>query len=41
MNIHEYQAKEVLKSFGVRIQEGHVANSPKEAKDAALSNRWS
>ena len=36
MNIHEYQAKEVLKSFGVRIQEGHVANSPKEAKDAAL-----
>ena len=36
MNIHEYQAKEVLKSFGVRIQEGYVANSPKEAKDAAL-----
>jgi len=36
MNIHEYQAKEVLKSFGVRIQEGHVANSTKEAKDAAL-----
>ena len=36
MNIHEYQAKEVLKSFGVRIQEGYVANTPKEAKDAAL-----
>ena len=36
MNIHEYQAKEVLKSFGVRIQEGYVANTLKEAKDAAL-----
>ncbi|MEN9961215.1 MAG: hypothetical protein RL045_1468, partial [Bacteroidota bacterium] len=22
MNIHEYQAKEILKGYGVRIQEG-------------------
>jgi succinyl-CoA synthetase beta subunit len=28
MNIHEYQAKELLKSYGVRIQEGIVADSP-------------
>ena len=41
MNIHEYQAKEILKSFGVKIQEGYVASSSDEAKDAAskLSNK--
>jgi len=35
MNIHEYQGKSILKSFGVRIQEGHVANTPEEAVEAA------
>ena len=35
MNIHEYQAKEVLKSYGVRIQEGIVADSPEAAQEAA------
>src|SRR5690606_23160694 len=35
MNIHEYQAKEVLKSYGVRIQEGIVAESPEAALEAA------
>jgi succinyl-CoA synthetase beta subunit len=35
MNIHEYQAKELLKSYGVRIQEGLVADSPEEALEAA------
>ncbi|MBN2669791.1 MAG: ADP-forming succinate--CoA ligase subunit beta [Bacteroidales bacterium] len=35
MNIHEYQAKEILKSFGVAIQEGKVARTPKEAVDQA------
>ncbi|MCC6252874.1 MAG: ADP-forming succinate--CoA ligase subunit beta [Bacteroidia bacterium] len=35
MNIHEYQGKEVLKSFGVAIQEGIVANTPEEAVEAA------
>ena len=41
MNIHEYQAKEILKSFGVKIQEGYIASSSDEAKDAAskLSNK--
>jgi succinyl-CoA synthetase beta subunit len=35
MNIHEYQGKEVLKSFGVAIQEGIVAESPEDAVKAA------
>ncbi|HSI76568.1 MAG TPA: ADP-forming succinate--CoA ligase subunit beta [Lunatimonas sp.] len=35
MNIHEYQAKEVLKSFGVKIQEGIVADTPEQALEAA------
>jgi len=35
MNIHEYQGKSILKSFGVRIQEGLVANTPEEAVEAA------
>jgi len=36
MNIHEYQAKEVLKGYGVRIQEGIVASTPEEAHEAAV-----
>ncbi|MEB2786843.1 ADP-forming succinate--CoA ligase subunit beta [Algoriphagus persicinus] len=36
MNIHEYQAKEVLKSYGVRIQEGIVADTPEAAHEAAV-----
>ena len=35
MNIHEYQAKEILKSYGVAIQEGIVADTPERAEDAA------
>lgn len=35
MNIHEYQAKEILKKYGVAIQEGIVADSPDQAVDAA------
>ncbi|MEZ4721767.1 MAG: ADP-forming succinate--CoA ligase subunit beta [Flavobacteriales bacterium] len=35
MNLHEYQGKSVLKSFGVRIQEGIVAETPEQAVDAA------
>lgn len=37
MNIHEYQAKEILKSFGVRVQEGILAETPEEAIEAAQS----
>lgn len=35
MNIHEYQGKEILNSFGVRIQRGMVAQDAKEAVEAA------
>ena len=35
MNIHEYQGKEILASYGVRVQRGIVANSPVEAVAAA------
>ncbi len=35
MNIHEYQAKGILKSYGVNIQEGIVADTPGKAVSAA------
>ena len=35
MNLHEYQGKELLNSFGVRIQRGIVAQTAAEAVDAA------
>lgn len=35
MNLHEYQGKEILNSFGVRIQRGIVASTPSETVDAA------
>ena len=35
MNLHEYQAKELLKKFGVRVQDGIVATTPEEAVEAA------
>ena len=35
MNIHEYQAKEILKGYGVRIQEGIVIDSVDNAISAA------
>ena len=35
MNIHEYQAKEVLRGFGVAVPEGGVAYTPDEAVKVA------
>jgi succinyl-CoA synthetase beta subunit len=35
MNIHEYQAKNILKSYGVTIQEGVVVDSKEDAVPAA------
>jgi succinyl-CoA synthetase beta subunit len=35
MNLHEYQGKEILQSFGVAIQRGIVAQTPDEAVAAA------
>ena len=34
MNLHEYQGKELLASFGVNIQKGYVASSIEEAVEA-------
>ena len=36
MNLHEYQGKSILKSFGVAIQEGKVADTPEAAHAAAV-----
>jgi succinyl-CoA synthetase beta subunit len=36
MNIHEYQAKELLKHYGVPVPLGKVASTPKEARAAAV-----
>jgi succinyl-CoA synthetase beta subunit len=35
MNIHEYQGKEILKKYGVRVQEGLTADTAEEAVAAA------
>ncbi len=35
MNIHEYQGQQILKSFGVRVSEGIVAETPDAAVEAA------
>ena len=36
MNIHEYQAKEIFRRFGIPVPRGRVAETPLEAKSAAL-----
>ncbi len=43
MNIHEYQAKEVLKRYGLPLLKGQIANNPEEAAKAAQAiggNIW-
>lgn len=35
MNIHEYQGKTILKSFGVAVPEGIIAETPEQAIEAA------
>ena len=37
MNIHEYQGKSILQSFGVAIQRGKVADTPEAAHEAAVA----
>ena len=39
MNIHEYQAKEILKGYGVKIQEGIVVDQVEDAISAACTNK--
>ena len=43
MNIHEYQAKEILSEYGVPIPNGHIADNPQNAKDSVAKiggNLW-
>lgn len=35
MNVHEYQAKELMKSFGIPVPNGYLATSGHEARQAA------
>ncbi|MBL0318764.1 MAG: ADP-forming succinate--CoA ligase subunit beta [Alphaproteobacteria bacterium] len=35
MNIHEYQGKQLLKKFGIKVPEGRVAFTPQEAEKEA------
>jgi succinyl-CoA synthetase beta subunit len=35
MNVHEYQAKEVLREFGIAVPDGRVATTAAEAEEAA------
>ena len=35
MNIHEYQAKDLLRKYGVSVLDGNVATTPQEAEAAA------
>jgi succinyl-CoA synthetase beta subunit len=35
MNLHEYQAKELFRTYGIPVPQGRVAASPHEAVDAA------
>jgi succinyl-CoA synthetase beta subunit len=32
MKIHEYQAKDILKRYGIPVPEGGVASTPEEAR---------
>jgi succinyl-CoA synthetase beta subunit len=36
MNVHEYQAKQLLKAYGIAVPEGGVASTPNEARRIAL-----
>ena len=41
MNIHEYQAKELMQKFGVATPAGAVASTPEEAEAIARSLKTS
>ena len=36
MNIHEYQAREILESYGIAVPRGGVASTPEEARQLAV-----
>ena len=35
MNVHEYQAKELMRKFGIKVLNGHIAKTADEAVEAA------
>ena len=37
MNIHEYQAKQILNRYGIEIPKGGIAYTPAEAKRVAVN----
>ena len=37
MKIHEYQAKQLLKQYGVPVPEGQVAGTPEEVRSVAAT----
>ena len=37
MNIHEYQAKDLFRSYGIPVPEGRLANNVQEVADAAAA----
>jgi succinyl-CoA synthetase beta subunit len=37
MNVHEYQAKALLRAYGVAVPEGRLASTPADAEDATRS----
>lgn len=37
LNLHEYQSKDLLESYGAQVQKGRAAHSAKEAGEVA---RW-
>ncbi len=39
MNVHEYQAKELLRSFGVAVPAGGLATTPAEAEEVGALAR--
>ena len=36
MNVHEYQAKKILRKYGIPVPEGEVASTPERAKEIAV-----
>ena len=39
MNLHEFQGKDLLSSYGVNIQRGYVADNSKESLEVAKLNK--
>ena len=43
MNLHEYQAKQLFRDYGIAVSDGVAASSAEQAEDAALSlgvSKW-